>query len=72
MHAAEVRRTGETPGMRPSEIGRQIKRLFNRELQLRTINGRLWYLKTRNQIGWRENFYYLNDPVGGGAHDGAE
>lgn len=61
LHSAEVRRTGQKPGMRPSEIGKEIERLFQRKVATKPINGRLWYLKSRNMVGWRENYYYLKD-----------
>jgi hypothetical protein len=61
LHSAEVKRTGQRPGMRPSEIGKEIERLFQRTVAAKPVNGRLWYLKSRNMVGWRENYYYLKD-----------
>jgi hypothetical protein len=61
LHCEEVKRTGKTPGMRPSEISKKILKLFHRKIETKPINGRLWYLKSRNMVGWRENFYYLLD-----------
>jgi hypothetical protein len=63
LHADEVRTSGETPGMRPSEIAKEIDRQFGVNVAAKPINGRLWYLKSRNMVGWRENFYFLKDPT---------
>jgi hypothetical protein len=60
-HRDAIRASGRTPGMRPAEIRKEIARVFQRKVDTKPINGRLWYMKSRDMIGWRDNSYFLKD-----------
>jgi hypothetical protein len=58
-HGEEMRASGKPPGMKPAEVSKAIRNLRGRKVDGKKVNGRLWYLKSRGEIGWSNGHYFL-------------